>query len=495
MFGGTGDLAVRKLLPALFHLSRKNLLGDTAILALGRRFAAAEEYLRFLDEKVEEAAAHPEEWPAFAQRIEYHRGDVNTRADFEALRDRVHALESARGLPGARLFYYAVGPKLFGPITERLADVGLLRIAEDANDEAAGRIVVEKPFGHDGASARALDALLRKHLDESQIYRIDHYLGKETVQNLLAFRFANGLFEPVWNYKYVSQVQITVAESIGVGERGEYYEATGAFRDMMQNHMLQLLALVAMEPPISLAADAIRDEKVKVLRALREFASPDDVSRNTVRGQYGPGKIAGQAAVGYRQEPGVTAGSVAETFACVRTYVDNWRWANVPFLLRHGKRMAKRGTEIAIQFTTPPLALFRGTGIFEQCNNTLVLRIQPNEGITLYFGAKTPGAGMKLANVKMEFFYEDEFHQQIPEAYERLLLDALVGDPTLYTRSDETAAMWRWADGIVSGWRAAPTAPIAEYPAGSWGPAEAESLLPHGNEIHAGCCPIGWRRW
>jgi glucose-6-phosphate 1-dehydrogenase len=495
MFGGTGDLALRKLLPALFHNWKRKLMVDCLIVAVGRRCEDLPDYLNYINERVDEAKAHPEEWREFSKQIGYHRGEIKTTEDFQSLREKLEELEKERGVGVGRLFYYAVAPNYFAPVTEQLAKVGLLQRGDGRALSGWSRIVVEKPFGHDKTSAQQLDAVLRSHLDESQIFRIDHYLGKETVQNVMALRFANGFFEPVWNYKYVASVQITVAESIGVEDRADYYESAGALRDMMQNHLMQLLALTAMEPPISLDADEIRDEKLKVLKSIRMPQSAEDVDRNTIRGQYGPGKVQGKEVVGYRQEDKVSPQSNTPTYVAARIYVDNWRWANVPFCLRHGKRMAKRGTEIAIQFTTPPLSLFRGTGILEHVNNTLVLRIQPNEGITLHFGAKTPGVGMKLANVSMDFTYEEEFHQEIPEAYERLLLDAMLGDPTLFMRSDEVASMWQWADAIQSGWDRLPPPSFPNYPAGSWGPPEAECLLPHAGEIAPGLCPIGWRRW
>jgi glucose-6-phosphate 1-dehydrogenase len=495
MFGGTGDLALRKLLPALFHNWKHKLMRDCLIVAVGRRCEDLPEYLKFITERCEEAKKDAAAWSEFCKQVAYHRGEIKTTDDFRALKTRIEELEAEHGGGSGRLFYYAVAPTYFAPVTEQLAEVGLLQRGDGRAATGWSRIVVEKPFGHDKASAKKLDDVLRSHLSESQIFRIDHYLGKETVQNLLALRFANGFFEPVWNYKYVASVQITVAESIGVEDRGEYYESAGALRDMMQNHMLSLLTLTAMEPPFSLEADAIRDEKLKVLKSIRMPQSADDVAKNTFRGQYGPGKVQGKDAVGYREEAKVSPESATPTYVAARVYVDSWRWANVPFCLRHGKRMPKRGTEIAIQFSTPPLSLFRGTGILEHVNNTLVLRIQPNEGITLHFGAKTPGIGMKLANVSMDFTYDEEFHQEIPEAYERLLLDAMLGDQTLFMRSDEVGAMWQWADAIQDGWNALPPPSFPNYPAGSWGPPEAEFLLPHEGEIAPGLCPIGWRRW
>lgn len=495
LFGGTGDLATRKLIPALFRLSRTGRLGQSTIMGVGRRCPDRAEYLDFLAAKVTDASESPDDWRSFVQGVEYHQGDVATPADFDSLRRAIERLEKERRLPGARLFYYAVAPELFAPITSGLASVGLLWHGSAVPDRPVGRIIVEKPFGHDLASARQLDADLKAEVDENQIFRIDHYLGKETVQNLIAFRFANGLFEPVWNQKYVESVQLTVAESLGVGGRAAYYDQAGALRDMVQNHMLQLVALTAMEPPISVEADAIRDEKLKVLKSIRLPESAHEVAQTTVRGQYTKGTIDKQSVPGYLNEPGVAAESRTPTYVAARLYLDTWRWANVPFLLRHGKRLAKRGTEIAIQFKTPPLALFRGTNICGTQANLLVIRIQPNEGISLHFGAKIPGAGMQLGSVRMDFDYEQGFRQTIPEAYERLLLDALTGDATLFTRGDEVEASWRWADRVLAGWDNLPDDAPCPYPAGSWGPPEAESLFPAADSVPAGTCPIGWRRW
>ena len=490
LFGGTGDLAKRKLLPALFNLWKGGELADCLILGVGRRTADTAAYQTLLRENVNVAAEHPDEWQRFAKQIEFHHGEIATDADFVSLRARVEALEKARNLPGNRLFYYAVGPRWFAPITDQLTRCGLLKKAADTGTDGWGRIVVEKPFGHDLASADELDARLHADLDESQIYRIDHYLGKETVQNVIAFRFANGLFEPIWNQKYVDHVQITVAESVGVEQRAAYYERSGALRDMMQNHMLQLLAVTAMEPPNSLAPNAVRDEKVKTLEAMRLPASPEEVDAWTVRGQYGPGTMNGTAVPGYRAEPGVAPDSTTLTYVGARVYLDTWRWAGVPFLLRHGKRLPKRATEVAIKFKTPPLALFRGTDVPGVCTNLLIIRIQPDEGISLRFGAKQPGVGMKIDNVQMDFSYEEAFDERIPEGYERLLLDSLIGDPTLFTRADEVRAMWRWADTLLEGWDTigAPTFP--NYAAGSWGPADAARIFP---AIETGGCAIGWR--
>lgn len=494
LFGGTGDLAARKLIPALYSLWKHRQIVDCVILAVGRRVDSTDAFRALLTERVGVAKKDLSTWNEFAQSIEFHRGDIQTREDFESLRDHVQQLESARGLPGHRLFYYAVSPSLFGSITEQLSGVGLIKRGIEPGTPWQ-RMIVEKPFGHDAESAAILDDQLHQFASERQIYRIDHYLGKETVQNLLAFRFANGLFEPVWSNNFIEHVQITVAEAVGVEGRADYYEKAGALRDMMQNHMMQLLAVTAMEPPISLEADAIRDEKVKILKSIRLPANPQEVDVLTVRGQYGPGEIDGQVVVGYRDEPNVAANSTTPTYVAARLYLDTWRWAGVPFLMRHGKRLAKRGTEVAIKFRTPALALFRGTQVFGNCTNVLVIRIQPNEGISLHFGAKKPGAGMKISTVQMDFEYQKAFHNEIPEAYERLLLDALLGDPTLFTRSDEVAATWRWADVVLDAWNTLPPPFFPNYVAGSWGPSMAESLFPAGDSVPAGSCPLGWRRW
>lgn len=495
LLGGTGDLATRKLLPALFELWRENKLDRCVVLAVGRRCENQQEYWQMLTERVKPSPEQMPQWDQFLQIVAYHRGDINTTSDFEELKQSIEAVEKERNLPGKRLFYYALGPKFFAPVTDRLAEVGLLTRRDPVSNNSAPHIVVEKPFGHDLQSARELNKSLLSHIDEEQIFRIDHYLGKETVQNVLAVRFGNGMFEPLWNHKYIASVQITVAESLGLEGRAGYYNGVGALRDMVQNHMLQLLAVTAMEPPISLEPEAIRDEKTKVLRSIRIPSGPEEVHLSTVRGQYGPGRVDGKEVRGYREEEGVPPDSQTPTYVAARLYLDSWRWANVPFLLRHGKRMNKRGTEIAIHFTTPPLALFRGTHVCETAASMLVLRIQPNEGISLNFGAKKPGPGMEIANVSMDFDYDRAFNHKVADSYKRLLLDALVGDPTLFLRADEVVASWRWADAILDGWDRLPPEKFPNYAAGGWGPPEAESLFPQADHIPAGACPVGWRRW
>jgi glucose-6-phosphate 1-dehydrogenase len=495
LFGGTGDLATSKLLPALFNLWKQGEIRDCLIVGVGRRCESTAAYRALLAEQVELASREPADWERFAGSVEFHQGEIQTGADFSALRSRLEELEGGRDLPGNRLFYYSVGPRWFVSITENLSRAGLLPRPAEGPSGHWTRIIVEKPFGHDLSSAVKLDDALHQYVDESQIYRIDHYLGKETVQNLIAFRFANGHIEPTWNHHYVDHVQITVAETVGIGHRAGYYEPAGALRDVMQNHMLQLLALTAMEPPNRLDPEALRDEKVKALDAIRLAGSARDVERDTIRGQYGAGTVDGKSVAGYRGEPGVADDSLTPTFVAARLYLDTWRWAGVPFLLRHGKRLRRRATEIAIQFKTPPLALFRTMEIPVRCANVLVLRIQPQEGICWRFGAKVPGRGMKLDDVEMDFSYEESFQARIPEAYERLVLDALLGDPTLFTRSDEVRSSWRWADSVIGAWEELDPPEFPNYPAGSWGPTEADRLFEGapaaGQEF---TCRMGWRQ-
>ena len=506
IFGATGDLTGGKLLPALFRLWRGNYFAEPfAIVGVGRR---DKNDAQFRTELREAAEAHDpgrpaadEPWARFAASIFYHRADFNRAESYPPLADRLRALESQCGLGGNRLFYLATEPDYFPQIVEQLAAAGLLPRDSDA---PRTRVVIEKPFGKDLASARALDQRVLRCLREEQVFRIDHYLGKETVQNLLAFRFGNGIFEPLFNRRYVDHVQITMAEADGMaGRRGAYYDRAGALRDVVQNHLLQLLALIAMEPPASLAADDVRAEKVKVLRSLVPIRE-GDVNHRTVRGQYGPGLIDGQPVRGYRTEEAVAADSATETFVALRAEVDNWRWAGVPFLLRAGKRLPRRVTEVAVEFKRPPTGLFtapvRGGGLCDRgcdcgatcecCNagsqpNTLVFRIQPDEGISLSFAAKRPGMRLVLGPVEMAFGYAGSFGGPVPEAYERLLLDALRGDPTLFLRSDEVAAAWAFADPILAAWRDGPPPAFPNYAAGTWGPTEADGL--------AGGCRAGWR--
>jgi glucose-6-phosphate 1-dehydrogenase len=474
IFGASGDLTRRKLVPALHALAVEDRLPPRlAVLGVARRPLSDEAFRRQMREAV---AVHgrtdpPDEprWAAFAQRLFYHQLDFADAAGYADLAGRLAELDARLGTRGNGLFYLATPPSAYPGIVSNLGAAGLARGA------GYRRVVIEKPFGRDLASARALNAVVGAAFAENQVYRIDHYLGKETVQNILVLRFANAIFEPVWNRAHVDHVQITVAESLGVEERGAYYEEAGALRDMIQNHLLQLICLVAMEPPATFDADHVRDEKTKVLQTVVPVR-PDEVDRVAVRGQYGPGMVLGQPGRGYREEPGVAPDSTTETFAALRLELGNWRWAGIPFYLRSGKRLPKRATEIAIQFRRPPHLLFgaHATGLLP---NALVLRIQPDEGIAIRFGAKLPVQDFRIRPVTMDFRYERAFGVTTPEAYERLLLDALRGDATLFAREDWVEAAWAVLAPIQAAWEAGPAAKVPSYEAGSWGPAEADELL------------------
>jgi glucose-6-phosphate 1-dehydrogenase len=407
-------------------------------------------------------------WVAFAQGLFYLAGDVNDHGLYEKLAKKVAEIEHERHIGGNALFYLSTQPSQYATIARGLGTAGL------GKGQGWRRLVVEKPFGHDLASARALSQELHTVFDESDVYRIDHYLGKETVQNILAFRFGNGIFEPLWNRRYVDHVQITGAESIGVEGRGAYYQEVGALADMIQNHLLQVLATVAMEPSASFRADSVRDERSKLLRSIRPM-SPKEVLENAVPGQYGPARIGGVDVPGFRQEQGVDPQAQTDTYAAVTVFIDNWRWAGVPFYVRTGKRLAKRVSEVAIQFKAAPLHLFNQDG-GEGSMNLLILRIQPEEGISLKFLSKRPGAGMTLRPVSMDFNYGSSFGERSPSAYETLLLDAIIGDPTLYTRQDMVEASWAVVEPIQNVWRKTKFE-FPNYPAGSWGPAASDEML------------------
>jgi glucose-6-phosphate 1-dehydrogenase len=482
IFGASGDLSRRKLIPALYHLECAGYLPERyAVVGFSRTKMTDEAYrdamLRALREQVQDGPQPVGADAKLVQALHYQPGSNEDPQAFAQLKERLAQLDKQRGLPGNRLFYLSVAPEFFPVIINHLHAAGLIY---PKKGKAWSRVIIEKPFGRDLESARALNAVVTGALDESQIYRIDHYLGKETVQNILSFRFGNSIFEPLFNNKYVDHVQLIVGETLGMeGRRGAYYDTAGTLRDMVQNHMLQLLCLTAMEPPSALEAQAIRDEKVKVLRALVAM-NRDEVAANTVRGQYGVGELNGAIVKGYRQEEGVDPHSVTETYVALRLKIDNWRWAGVPFFLRSGKRLHTRVSEVAVRFKQPPLQLFRDLGrdlIPRTKSNWLILRIQPAEGINLSFACKRPGMQVHLDEVRMDFLYGCAFQERSPEAYERLLLDALRGDASLFTRSDEVDYAWRFVSSIHQGWAYLPPPTFPNYYPFSDGPEEANRLL------------------
>ncbi len=481
IFGASGDLARRKLLPALYSLTRDRLLpARFAVLGFARHPQSdddfREEMRRGCDEFARRRPVDAALWSAFARNLFYQQGAYDDPASFQRLKARLEEIERTLGLPGNRVFYLSTPPSAFAPVIRSLGQAELA--PKPAPGKPFARVIIEKPFGVDLDTARSLNRQVHEILDERQIYRIDHYLGKETVQNLLVFRFSNGIFEPLWNNHFVDHVQITGAETVGVEGRGGYFEQAGSMRDMVQNHLMQVLSLAAMEPPVAFEADAVRDEKLKVIKALRQI--PDaDFDKQVIRAQYTAGSIAGRAVPGYRQEPGVSPTSTTETFVALKLFIDSWRWAGVPFYLRSGKRMPKRVTEIAIHFKEAPHLLF-GTKGHPIRPNVLSIRIQPDEGIALNFGSKLPGPAMEIAPVSMEFRYGSSFGVEPPEAYERLLLDCLLGDGTLFTRGDEVEASWSWVSRIHRRWAADTAAghtALPGYAAGTWGPEEAERMM------------------
>jgi glucose-6-phosphate 1-dehydrogenase len=476
VFGAGGDLTRRKLMPALINLRRGGLLPDgTRVVAMVR---PGVEEMGFRAKLLDEASGFlepglsPDERGWLDTHLSLIFGNLDDPSTYESLRAELDRLAL-----GNALFYMAVPPALFGQIAKGLGGAGLNQGTVSGSSEPAWRrIVVEKPFGRDVATARALNEELASAFSEGQIYRIDHYLGKETVQNLMVFRFANGIFEPVWNRRYIDNVQITVAEAVGVEGRGGYYETAGALRDMVQNHLFQLLALTAMEPPNSFDADRVRDERVKVLRSIRPF-TPELVAHDVVRGQYIAGAVDGKPSVGYREEPTVAPTSDTETYVAMKLLIDNWRWADVPFYLRTGKRLARRVSEIAIRFKSPPLLLFRDAACAHQVvPNTLIVRIQPDEGIALRFQAKLPGPDLSVGLVRMDFKYADYFGSTPSTGYETLLYDVMTGDPSLFHRADMVETGWEVVAPILDSWAATPDR-VESYPAGSWGPPSAQAML------------------
>jgi glucose-6-phosphate 1-dehydrogenase len=467
IFGASGDLTKRKLFPALYALAHRRLLPERfAVVGVARTEQTTRQFVMAMKKAVREFGRDPVEreiWDEFAAGIRYVAADFATDAGEDALQATLDELDEQRGTAGNRVYYLAVPPQAFEAVVQE--------IGERREREGWTRLIVEKPFGHDLHSAQELNALLRRWFPEGEVFRIDHYLGKETVQNMLALRFANGIFEPIWNRQFIDHVQITVAESMGIEGRAGFYEQAGAIRDIFQNHLLQLLALTAMEPPIDFTADSVRNEKVKVLRSLH---TPGP--KHVVRGQYGRGFVEGEEVPAYREEPGVAPGSTTETFVAAKLFVDNWRWADTPFYVRAGKRLARRETTIAIQFQRaphPPFAEIAGEGLRP---NVLLIHVQPDEGVSLAIGAKVPGAGMTIRTVHMDFVYGGAFRTGLPEAYERLILDTMLGDATLFNREDEVEEQWKLVDAIVAVWkRDRPNFP--NYEAGSWGPISADELL------------------
>ncbi len=482
IFGATGDLSGRKLLPALYNLAKqRSLPAGFAVVGAAIDDLTDEAFRNHASDVINKfSRTQPIDarvLDAFVSSLSYVKVDFSKLEDFKALAQKLQELDNTRHIEGNRIFYCATPPPTYQTITLQLQAAGL------NTGDGFHRIVVEKPFGFDLKSARELTQTLQKVFAEDSVYRIDHYLGKETVQNILAFRFANSIFEPMWNTNHIDSVQITVAEDIGIEQRGAYYDKAGTLRDIVQNHALQLVTLTAMEPPLAFEATAVRDEKVKVLRSIRPLLG-EDIASSTVRGQYTKGWVLGEQVAAYRDEKNVAPDSQTETFAALRLFVDNWRWAGVPFYIRAGKRLPKRVTEIRVQFKRPPHLTFGREAMQEVDPNAITLRIQPEEGISLKFGAKVPSAGLRIRSVTMDFQYMTSFLVEAPEAYERLLLDCMIGDPTLFTRSDEVEAAWRLIDPIEDSWRNG-RPPLGMYAAGTWGPPEGARLLQaDGREWH-----------
>lgn len=476
IFGAAGDLTSRKLIPALYNLGKSgHLPKDFAVVGFAVDDLTQEQFCDKVRKDIEQFAPEPIDhalcdW--LVSRIYYLHGDFRDAAKYDELKTLLGQLDERHHTPGNYLYYLATAPQFFAEIVQKLGEKAL------ACEEPGKwrRVVIEKPFGNDLESARKLNKDIAQVMTEKQIYRIDHYLGKETVQNILVFRFSNGIFEPVWNRRYIDHVQITVAEELGVERRGGYYDHAGALRDMVPNHILQLVSLTAMEPPISFGADAVRDEQAKVLHAIQP-STPEEVLTRAVRGQYSEGMEDGKTVAGYRQEPFVAAESSTETFVALKLMIDNWRWADVPFYIRTGKRLPKRVTEIAIQFRRAPFVLFRDTPVEKLSHNSLVMHIQPDEGISLRFGAKVPGPTVKVGPVNMDFKYVDYFGSEPSTGYERLLYDGMIGDATLFQRADMVEAGWSIVSPVLDVWKALPARNFPNYKSGTWGPREADDLM------------------
>ena len=475
VFGASGDLTRRKLLSSLFSLYQRQLLSDKFyFIGCGRKELSDEEYRGIAKKSISSDDADRTQVDAFLEKVHFVSGNYDDINFYEKIKSRLDELDNKFNSSGCHIFYLSVPPSLYGQISSLLSEVGLNKPGR-CQCPGQPRLVIEKPFGRDLQSAVELDKQIREHFREDQIYRIDHYLGKETVQNILMFRFANAIFEPLWNRNYIDHVQITIAESLGVEHRGGYYDLSGALRDMFQNHMLGMLSLVAMEAPTSFLADDVRGEKVKLLRAIRKIPK-EHIEHFFVRGRYGPGNIDGRDVCGYMQEEGIAEDSQTETYIAAKLFIDNWRWRGVPFYLRTGKRLAKRVTEIAITFRSVPHSMFESVGLDEMPRNVLILKIQPNEGIQLGFQAKRPGSKACMSTLQMNFYYNEVFGTSPPEAYERLLLDCMVGDQTLFTRQDDIEVAWTLLNPVLEQWTQSKQAPF-EYPAGAESFLHADMLI------------------
>ncbi|MEM7146719.1 MAG: glucose-6-phosphate dehydrogenase [Verrucomicrobiota bacterium] len=487
IFGATGDLTHRKLIPALYNLAVDgDLPPGTRVIGFARREKTDEQFraeLEAINKEVSRQSHDPEIWDQFARLIHYHQSEFQDLEGYRALAKRLQEIRTEQGTSNNTLYYLASAPEFFDDILLNAKKSGL----NSAPDGAWSRVIVEKPFGTDLATARHLNQVVNDTFKESDTYRIDHYLGKETAQNIMVLRFANAIFEPLWNSNHIDHIQVTCAEHLGMeGGRGGYYDTAGALRDMVQNHLLQLLSLVAMEPPVDLSADGVRDEKVKVLKSLRRMPTPEDVAKSVVRAQYTAGSINGETVPGYREEDRIAPDSQTEAYVALRIMIDTWRWEGVPFYVRMGKRLPKKATEISVHFKDPPNVLFSSMPVTAR-KNVLVIRIQPDEGISLRMLSKLPGPALNIEPVKMDFHYRSSFGKSSPEAYERLLLDAMAGDATLFARRDEVESAWAFIDDIEHAWHQSKSPPpLAEYPAGSWGPEEADQLLKQNNHL--------WRR-